>query len=45
MTATAALKSWGVFAAWIMTGVAYVALAVPRFVPVEVVERLLSTSW
>jgi hypothetical protein len=41
MTAAVALKSGGVFPARIVARVAYVALPIPRLVPVEVVERLL----
>src|SRR5271156_3132438 len=46
MTATAAvvtpLGSSAVFTGPVMTGVAYVALAIPRLVRVELVERLIS---
>jgi hypothetical protein len=41
MTTAMALKSGAVFPARIVTCVAYVALPIPRLVPVEVVERLL----
>jgi hypothetical protein len=40
--ATAAVAGEGVFAARIVTSIAYVALAVARFVSVEVVEGLRS---
>ena len=45
MTAAATRKSSGVLTAGIMTGIACVALPVPCFVPVEVVERLLPATW
>jgi serine phosphatase RsbU (regulator of sigma subunit) len=38
--AAAPISGKGVFAACIMAGVAYMALSIPRLVPVEVVERL-----
>jgi hypothetical protein len=38
--AAAPISGKGVFAARIMAGVAYMALSIPRLVPVEVVERL-----
>ena len=40
--ATAACESRSVFVACVMTGVSYMALAVPRLIPVEVVERLFA---
>ena len=40
--ATGACESSRVFVARIMTGVSYVTLAVPRLIPVEVIEGLLT---
>jgi hypothetical protein len=40
-TAAVALSPSAVFIASIMSGIAYIASAVPRFVCVEVVERLV----
>jgi len=44
-TAAMTLKSAAVFTAATMTGIPYVALPIPRFVRVEVAERLFSASW
>jgi hypothetical protein len=43
--ASAAVAGEGVFAARIVTSIAYVALPIARFVSVEVVELLLAASW
>ena len=45
VAAAAAVAGEGVFATGIMTSIAYMALPVPRFVPVEVVELLLAATW
>lgn len=44
MTTAATRKSSGVLSAGIMTGIAYVALPIPRFVRVKVVERLFPAT-
>jgi hypothetical protein len=45
MTTTTALRSSRVFSTAAMTGIAYVALSIPRLVCVEVVKCLLAARW
>src|ERR1700761_7368728 len=45
MAPAATLKSAGVFMAWIMTGVADVALSVPCLVCMKVAECRLTAAW